>query len=206
MKKYIFLVLFGFLFFNFNLNAQSTKSKNLIIQVKDNNNKPVPKAIILFDNVRQKRWTNSKGFFRTKLTKIPKEISAFSPKIGIKKITYNGKKNIVITIKGGKDHYTINDSNSKNLSAAQFKTIYDYMRGQVPGVTIDPNNSINIRGYNSVNGSTTPLFVVNNTAVDQIIFGDIVPTSIKSITVLKGPETSKYGSRGANGVIEVRTY
>ena len=183
-----------------------SQEKKLTILVKDNNNKPIPRAIILFDDVRQKRWTNSKGIFKTKLIKEPKEISAFSPKIGIKKITYTGKKKVVITIKKGNDFYIVDKHNSKSLSTMQFRNIYDYMRGQVPGVNIAPNNAINIRGYNSINGSTTPLFVVNNTPVDQIIFGNIVPTSIKSIRVLKGPETSTYGSRGANGVIVVKTY
>lgn len=206
MKKKLVLILFGIIFFNLNLNAQSVKGKKLTIVVKNSNNKPIPGAIILFDDVRQKRWTNSKGVFKTILTKEPKKISAFSPKIGIKKVTYNGKNNIKITIEEGKDHYVVNDLKSKNLNASQFNTIYDYIRGQVPGVNVGQNNTINIRGYNTVNGSITPLFVVNNTAVNQETFSNVIPTTIKSITVLKGPEASKYGVRGANGVIEVHVY
>ena len=203
MKKYIFLVLFGFLFFNFNLNAQSTKSKNLIIQVKDNNNKPVPKAIILFDNVRQKSWTNSKGIFKIKISEAPKEISAFSPKVGIKKVKYNNEKEITITIAEGNDLTLVGNTNVKNIGTSQYRNIYDYLRGKVPGVLVGTGNTILIRGYNTVNGNSTPLFVINNNAVDQSVFSDIVPSNIVSIRILKGPEAAKYGSRGAHGVIEV---
>ncbi|WP_093673189.1 TonB-dependent receptor plug domain-containing protein [Tenacibaculum sp. MAR_2009_124] len=95
---------------------------------------------------------------------------------------------------------------SKSDNTVQFKSIYDYLRGKVPGVNVSGANTINIRGYNSVNGSITPLFILNNTAVDQSVFGDVVPTTIKQIRVLKGPETATYGSRGANGVIIVETF
>ena len=88
----------------------------------------------------------------------------------------------------------------------QFRNIYDYLRGQVPGVNVGQNNQINIRGYNSINGSTTPLFVLNSNAVDQVVLETVVPTTIRSVVILKGPEASKYGSRGANGVIEINTF
>lgn len=204
MKKILFFLL-GFMFLSFTGIAQE-KDKKVTILVKDENNKPVPGAVILFDNVRQKRWTNSKGVFKTKFKETPKVISAYSPKIGIQKVNYNGKGTVIIKIKGGRDHYVITNPKAKEINTIQYRDIYDYLRGQVPGVHISGYNTINIRGYNSVNGSTTPLFVLNNTAVDQTVFDNIVPTTIKSLKVLKGPETSTYGSRGANGVIIVETY
>lgn len=186
--------------------AKKTKQVKLNITVKDENNKPVAGAYILFDNVRHPRRTNTKGNFKIKLNKAPKEISAFYPTIGIQKIKYNGKKNMRITIRGGNDSYVVNTSKNKVATTMQFKNIYDYLRGKVAGVRIGANNQINIRGFNSVNGSTTPMFILNNTQVDQSVFGDIVPTTIKSIVILKGPETATYGSRGANGVIKVTTF
>ena len=205
LKYLIFALAFTFTTTAFSQKKEKKQDIKLSILVKDSKNNPVPGAILLFDDVKHKRRTNSKGYFKVKLDKVPKESSAFYPTIGIKKVAYKGSKNLVITIKDGKDHYVVNDQKKKTLNPIQFKTIYDYMRGQVPGVHIGPGNVINIRGYNSINGSTTPLFIVNNTAVDQIIFGDIVPTTIKSITILKGPDTATYGSRGANGVIKVTT-
>ncbi|CAM1370135.1 TonB-dependent Receptor Plug Domain [Tenacibaculum sediminilitoris] len=201
MKKIIFLFV---ALLAFNLSADS-QTKKLTIQVTDENNTPVAGAIILLDNVRQKRWTNAKGEYKIKLEKKPKQVSAYSPKIGIIKVAYNGEKKLILKIKEGNDHYISGDTRSKNINPIQYRDIYDYLRGQVAGVNITGSNNINIRGYNSINGSTTPLFILNNTAVNKTIFSNIVPTTIKSIRVLKGPETATYGSRGANGVIIVQT-
>ena len=79
------------------------------------------------------------------------------------------------------------------------------LRGRVPGVDVSTSNEITIRGFNTVNGSTTPLFIVNGVQVSQDIFGNIVPMQIQKITILKGPDAAAYGSRGANGVIVVDT-
>ncbi|MFY0603703.1 MAG: TonB-dependent receptor plug domain-containing protein [Flavobacteriaceae bacterium] len=185
--------------------VDTKKSMNVSILVKDANNKPVPGAIILFDNVKQKRRTNIKGYFKIKLGKAPKEISAFSPRIGIKKVKYKNVNDIVITIKKGNNDLVKTSPKKKGLNSKQFLNIYDYLRGQVPGVNVNADNVITIRGHNSVNGSTQPLFILNNVQVSEGTFANIVPTNIKYVTVLKGPDTAIYGLRGANGVIKVVT-
>ena len=96
MKKNI--LLFASLFLCFAIYGQS---KKLTIKVIDANNKPVAGATILFDDVKQNRWTNVNGVFKTKFKIAPKEISAFHPKIGIKKIKYNGGNKLFIRIKKG---------------------------------------------------------------------------------------------------------
>jgi len=202
MKKNI--VLLAALFLCFTIYGQS---KTLTIKVFDADNKPVAGAIILFDNVKQNRWTNTNGVFKTKISKAPKEISAFHPKIGIKKTKYYGAKRIFIKIAKGENLLIVTSNNKKEkiISSTQFYSIYDYLRGRFPGVNIASDNTITIRGFNSVNGSVTPLFIVDGTNVDQSTFGAIAPSQIKSLTVLKGPETASYGVRGANGVIIVKT-
>ena len=59
--------------------------------------------------------------------------------------------------------------------------------------------SIKVRGTNSLNVSTEPLFVVDGVIVREI--DDIAPETVKSIEVLKGPDATAYGARGSNGVI-----
>lgn len=206
--KYLSLFLLVFLFSTqaFSQENKSNEEVKLTIVVKDANNKPVPGAVILIDGVKQNRVSNTKGVFKAKLDKTPKKITAYSSLIGVKKIDYTGKNDITINIVGGSDHYAINTSKNKVDNAIQFKTIYDYMRGKVVGVNIASDNTITIRGFNTVNGSTQPLFMLNDAFVDQSIFSDIVPTTIKSISVIKGPETAIYGIRGANGVIKVITF
>ena len=200
MKKYIITII-GVLFFNINMNSQEQK---IIIQVTDVSRKPVAGAIILFDDVKQKRWTNDKGIFKTKLKTTPKKISAFHPNIGISVIKYKGQSNISIIIKKGNDTHLFSNS-SKKIISSQFNNIYDYIRDKVSGVNISSDNIIRIRGYNSINGDMTPLFILNGTAIPKGVFSQIMPDEIESVTVLKGPDAAIYGIRGANGVVIVKT-
>ncbi|NVJ89560.1 MAG: TonB-dependent receptor plug domain-containing protein [Flavobacteriaceae bacterium] len=203
MKKLYISIFTFFLVFTSNVIAQEVK---LTIAVKDENNKPIPGAIILIDNVKQKRVSNTAGFFKIKLDKAPKEISAFSPVVGIKTVKYTGENNIVINIIKNKEEIISNTKFAKaNTGRTLFRSIYDYIRGNIPGVNVSHDNTITIRGVNSLNGNTTPLFVLNGVQVDQETFSNIVPTTIMSLKVLKGPDTAAYGIRGANGVIEVKT-
>ena len=202
MKKYI-LILLGVLFFSTTINSQE---KKITIKVKDVNNKPVAGAIILLDSIKQNIVTNSEGVFNTKLEFEPKEISAFHPNIGITKIKYNGENNLLIKIKKGNDlHLSGNSPKQKVANSNQFNTIYDYLRGKVPGMEVSSDNTILIRGYGTINGNMTPLFLVNDVEVSQEVFGRIIPNDIESVTILKGTETAIYGVRGANGVIIVKT-
>lgn len=203
MKKNI-IILIGILFINLNLSSQSQK---ITIKVKDENNKSVSGAIILLDSIKQRYSTNLNGVFKTKLKDVPKTISAFHPTIGITKVNYNGEKKLTLVIKKGRNDLITKKKPSNHVTGnrIQFNNIYDYIRGNVSGVNITTDNTITIRGYNTLNGSMMPLFVVDGTAVPKDVFGRIIPQEIKRITILKGPDTAIYGIRGANGVIEVET-
>lgn len=203
MKK-ITILLFTFTL-TLNISSIFSQEKKISITVKDYKNKPVAGAVILFDNVRQKRWTNTKGKYKVKIVEEPKIITAFSPKIGIQKIKYDGKENVIIIIPKGKNNLTITNPKNKELDPNQFWSIYEYLRGNVPGVNVSPSNVITIRGYGTVNGNMTPLFILNGSNISKEAFSRIRPNLIKSISVLKGPETAYYGIRGANGVIVVQT-
>lgn len=189
----------------FSQNDKNDTSINLTVLVKDAKNNPIPGAVILIDDVKQTRLANAAGYFKIKLKSAPKEIAAFSPLFGIKKVKFDGKTSIVINIVGETSEYISDTSQEKSADPIQFRDIYDYLRGRVAGVTISSSNIIKIRGTGSVNGNTDPLLILNGTQVDNTTFGNIVPTTIRSIKVLKGPETAIYGMRGANGVIEVKT-
>jgi TonB-linked SusC/RagA family outer membrane protein len=100
------------------------------------------------------------------------------------------------------------------------------LQGKVSGVQISsgsgvPGGAVNVRvrGATTINGSNTPLYVVdgvfiNNNSLQTISTGgkasspiaDLSPADIESIEVLKDADaTALYGSRGANGVILVTT-
>ena len=92
------------------------------------------------------------------------------------------------------------------------------MQGRLPGVDIKRTSgkpgsdySIEIRGANSITGSTQPLYVIDGIAVNQLggatnPINDINPADIERIDILKdASSTAIYGSRGANGVILIST-
>lgn len=62
-----------------------------------------------------------------------------------------------------------------------------------------------IRGINSINASTEPLYIVDGMPYNGPI-NMINSFDIESVKVLKDPsETSIYGMRGANGVVVITT-
>ena len=70
----------------------------------------------------------------------------------------------------------------------------------IPGADL----SIKIRGVNTINGNSNPLYVIDGIPRDNMT--DINPNDVASIQVLKDASaTSIYGSRGANGVILIET-
>jgi TonB-linked SusC/RagA family outer membrane protein len=65
---------------------------------------------------------------------------------------------------------------------------------------------VTIRGKGSINGTNTPLYIIDGIQVNAADFATINPGDIESYTVLKdASSTSIYGSRGANGVIVITT-
>ena len=88
---------------------------------------------------------------------------------------------------------------------SMYDDIYDIIRARIPGVEISPSREILIRGSQTFLGSDAALLVVDDVIVDQRYFENLQPSDISGIHVLKGADASGYGSRGANGVIIVRT-
>ena len=65
--------------------------------------------------------------------------------------------------------------------------------------------SVIIRGYGSINASTTPLYVVDGVPYDGAITA-LNPNDIESMTIIKDASAGAlYGARGANGVVIVTT-
>jgi TonB-dependent SusC/RagA subfamily outer membrane receptor len=89
------------------------------------------------------------------------------------------------------------------------KRIQSKSSGVVVSRTPDGGIAVNIRGSSSVMASNQPLYVIDDVPFEAGPDGALVginPHDIDSIAVLKNPEdTGVYGSRGANGVILIRT-
>ena len=90
----------------------------------------------------------------------------------------------------------------------------DVLSGKTAGVNVTTNgldkiavlNSVRVRGTTSIMGGNDPLVIIDGVTADVATLATIYPADIESFTVLKNAaETAMYGSRGASGVIQVKT-
>ena len=121
----------------------------------------------------------------------------------------------------------------QKLSADEFKglsvtSVEDALQGRIAGLDIVGNSgnlgsgsTLRIRGTSSINSNSEPLIVVNDVPYESNIasfdfananaeqFANLLnlnPDDIEDISVLKdGASAAIWGSRGANGVISIRT-
>ena len=100
---------------------------------------------------------------------------------------------------------------NKKMEKAVTPNFTDALAGQVSGLSVltasgDPSKSasIRLRGINSINSSSTPLFILDGAPISSTMFNTLNPADIQDITVLKdAASTAIYGSRAANGVIVI---
>ena len=99
------------------------------------------------------------------------------------------------------------DLNKSSMSVANL------LSGRAAGVQVTQNNgtpgaplTIRIRGTNSINADSEPLYVIDGFPTNDGVGFTINPDDIESISILKdAASTAIYGARGANGVIMVTT-
>jgi len=208
------------------IHAQNTTVTGTVTD----NSGPVIGASVIVEGTTNGSITNLDGKYI--LSNVPKEATLIFSYIGYQtlKIAVSGKK--IVNAKLTEDNqmlqevivvgYGIQRKSDLTGSVASVKTtdalkstptgnISDALQGRMAGVSVlsgsgDPSqdNTIRIRGINSITAETGPLIVI-----DGFIGGSLKslnPSDIQSIEVLKDASaTAVYGSRGANGVILVTT-
>lgn len=105
---------------------------------------------------------------------------------------------------------TVKAEKMENVPAAGFDQA---LQGQTPGLMVLSNSgepskaaTFQIRGTNSINSGTSPLFILDGVPISSSDFNTISPSDIESISVLKdASSTSIYGARAANGVVVITT-
>ncbi len=103
----------------------------------------------------------------------------------------------------------IDESQMNNRN--QVTNAMEAIRGRVAGLQVEGNGSnalsaVRLRGTTSLTGSNDPLIIVDGVMGDLSLLQSIYPTDIHSFTILKdASETAQYGSRGAAGVIDIKT-
>ncbi|WP_165876146.1 SusC/RagA family TonB-linked outer membrane protein [Mariniflexile fucanivorans] len=186
--------------------------------------------------------TDTDGKFSIKIPDSRATLIISSPNHQTKEVALKGRKNVEIAIYNNdfNSYYKAVDmpvgqqSNASIVSAVATKKVdistpkesvanilngeisgtRAIMRSGVPGI----GANIFIRGYNTLNGATQPLIIVdgmmletntftNNSLINGYSYdplSDMNPKDIANITVIKDA-ASIYGSRGANGVILIET-
>lgn len=103
---------------------------------------------------------------------------------------------------------------SKTLEQRPVTNVNEAIQGRMPGVSVVTNanpaddSSIKIRGVNTINSGSDPIYVVDGQVMDNSFggFSSINPNDVENIQVLKDASaTAIYGSRGANGVVVITT-
>ena len=119
--------------------------------------------------------------------------------------------------------------NMDEMEGMAFESVDQALQGQIAGLDIVQNSgnlgagtTMRLRGTSTINGNAQPLIVVNDHIFElpedaqTINFEEmeneeqfstllnVNPEDIESIEVLKDASTAKWGSRGANGVIEIK--
>jgi TonB-dependent SusC/RagA subfamily outer membrane receptor len=139
----------------------------------------------------------SKNFKIEKIEKDPVLVMEYdpgNPKNG-NRLIYDGNSQYIALLNG------------KKVDVTGYHNIYELIQDNVSGVLVNDtegNKEIIIRGKSTM-GSSDPLVVIdgvlqNTNALDNLALPDIM-----SVDILKDGSASRYGSKGGNGVIEIKT-
>ena len=122
--------------------------------------------------------------------------------------------------------YSVQNVDADDIVNARETNLVNALNSKVAGVQVISSSgmpgasaNIRVRGATSINGSNSPLFVIDGVPIDNSESGadvdgvdqsnraiDINPNDIESLTVLKGPAaTVLYGIRAANGAVIITT-
>ena len=228
-KKSCFLKAFGIMLLCVLFTTQANAQEITVTGTVTDNFGPVIGASVVVDGTSNGCITDLDGKFS--LTNVPSNGTLTFSYIGYQtqKIAVNGKSSI--NVKLAEDTqllqevvvvgYGVQRKSDLTGAVASVKAgdvlkstpsgnVSDALQGRMAGVSVvsagDPSSdqTIRIRGINSITADSEPLVVV-----DGFIGGSLKalnPADIQSIEVLKDASaTAVYGSRGANGVILVTT-
>lgn len=208
-----------------NLSAQTI---TLTGNVKDTTGEPIIGASILEKGTSNGAITDFDGNYNLKVNSNATVVISY---IGMKpqEISVNGRTRIDVTLQDDAQALdevvvigygttkrsdltgSVSSMGAKELSTIPITNAAEAITGRMAGVQVtttegspDAEIKIRIRGGGSISQDNSPLYIVDGFPASSI--GDIPPTDIQSIDVLKdASSTAIYGARGANGVIIITT-
>lgn len=228
------------------LNAAFAQSGFITGKVTDSDGTPITGASVVYEGTSVGASTDAKGEYRIKSQPGKTLVVSFfgmksrtfvigaQTRLDIKLATDNIKIDDVVVIGYGevsrKDLTgALSSVSSDDIQKTGSSNVLGALQGRVAGINItsqsgEPGSgfSIKVRGNNSINAGTTPLFVIDGNQIDvsssEVATSSstgtgtydpmsfINPADIESIEVLKDASaTAIYGARGANGVVLITT-
>ena len=111
----------------------------------------------------------------------------------------------VQTIEKGRATGSFTLLNQDDMKQIYSMSLTEKLEGAVPGLYVDKDNEITIRGISTLNANTKPLIVVDGFPMESSELS-INPNDIEQVTVLKdAASASIWGIRAANGVVVITT-
>ncbi len=194
-------------------------------KVTDSDNQPLPGVTVVVKGTTQGTVTNADGNYS--LSNIPDDATLVFSFVGMRtqEVVVGNQTSINVTMVeetiGIEEVVAVGYGTMKksDLTGSVIRadiesfrevpntSIIQSLQGSVPGVQIGQVNragqdpSINVRGETTINGSKSPLIILDGVVYHGSI-GDINPANIESVDVLKDASSKAvYGAQAANGVI-----
>ena len=229
---FVFLLLLSF------TAAAQSGTTDITGKVLDESGKPLSGAAITLKGSSKGTLTSSAGDFRLKAVKADATLLISFQGYEDTSIAVVNRTSFTITLKQnfsklnevvvvgyGTQRKIASTGSIASIKAADITqtpvtNVAQGLAARVAGVQITQNNaapggniSVRIRGTNSINGSSEPLYIVdgiqisNNGGVTDVSpLSTINPNDIESVDILKDASaTAIYGARGANGVVLIST-
>lgn len=224
-----------------------SQTRTVTGKIIDEQGNPVPLATIQQDGTKNATTASADGTFSLVLQGVNPVLQISSVNFESRNITVGAQNylevsmkptgrlsEVVVTAMGIKRQqrslgYSAQSVDSKQITESHQSNLINALQGKVAGVTITsagggPGQGANIliRGVNSLNLGTEPLFVIDGIPMDNSTSdqgaggglpasmgnraGDLNPDDIESVNILRGgAATALYGLRGANGVVVITT-
>ena len=197
--------------------------------VSDENGMPLPGATVVVEETNAGTTTDFDGNYQISASTGQTLIFSYvgyesqsvavgiSSSIDVQLQAANELEEVVLTGVAGKTDlkkvsFAVGKVNEDEIQQAPRVNPANAIRSKVPGVTVVqgsglPGNAsaIRIRGATSLIGSQAPLIILDGVILEGTL-ADINSEDIESMEILKGSAASSlYGSRAANGVIQIFT-
>ena len=206
--------------------------KTIVGKVSDANGKPISNASVLVKGTKVGTSTAADGSYSIQVPANGKVLEFSSLSFETQSVTIGNKVSIspTLTTADSKDMQEVVVTGISKIKKSQFAgaatkidekqlknqpvgSFDQILQGRAPGITAltssgAPGSGTNIiiRGTGSIQGGTTPLYVVDGIPVEASVFQGFNPNDFASVDVLRdAASTSLYGSRGSAGVIVVTT-